>query len=80
MLPEIETTVLAMKPGEISALIKTPAGMHIIKLEERSMSKPKPFAEVKGEIENTLYQKKSDERFSQWLVDLRKQASIDIKQ
>jgi peptidyl-prolyl cis-trans isomerase SurA len=80
MLPEIESTVLAMKPGDISDLVKTPAGMHIINLEERSMSKPKPFAEVKGEIENTLYQKKSDERFSQWLVDLRKAASIDIKQ
>ncbi len=80
MLPEIESAVLPMKPGEISDLIKTPAGMHIIKLEERFTSQPKPFAEVKGEIENLLYQKKSDERFNLWLAELRKEAAIDIKQ
>ncbi len=79
MLPEIERAVLGMKPGEVSDLIKTPAGMHIIKLEERFMSKPKPFAEVKGDIENFLYQKKSDDRFNQWLSDLRKEAAIEIK-
>jgi peptidyl-prolyl cis-trans isomerase SurA len=80
MLPEIEGTVLAMKPGGISDLIKTPSGIHIIKLEERFMSKPKPFSDVKGDIENLLYQKKSDERFNLWLTELRKEAAIEIKQ
>ncbi len=80
MLPEIERAVLGMKPGEVSDLIKTPAGMHIIKLEERFMSKPKPFDAVRGEIENLLYQKKSDDRFNQWLAELRKEATIEIKQ
>lgn len=79
MVPEIEATVQAMKPGEISNLITTPTGIHIIKLEERSMGTPKPFAEVKAGIENLLYQKKSEERFNQWLADLRKEAAIDIK-
>jgi len=80
MQQESEKVILAMKPGEISDLIATPAGIHIIKLEERSFGKPKPFADVKGEIENLLYQKKSDERFTQWLATLRKEAAIEIKQ
>ncbi|GFE57009.1 peptidylprolyl isomerase [Geobacter sp. AOG1] len=79
MLPEIETTVLKMNPGEISELVVTTAGIHIIKLEGRSAGKPKPFDEVKGEIEDALYRKKSEERFNQWLADLRKSASIEIK-
>lgn len=79
MLPEIEATVLKMKPGEISELVVTTAGIHIIKLEERTAGKPKPFEEVKGEIEETLYRKKSEDRFNQWLADLRKGASIEIK-
>jgi len=79
MLPEIEATVLKMKPGEISELVVTTAGIHIIKLEERSAGKPKPFEEVKGEIEEALYRKKSEDRFNQWLADLRKGASIEIK-
>jgi peptidyl-prolyl cis-trans isomerase SurA len=34
---------------------------------------------VKGEIEELLIKKKSDERFNQWLADLRKSAAIEIK-
>ena len=79
MLPEIEATVTKMKPGEISELVVTKAGIHIIKLEESSVGKPKPFEEVKTEIEDALYRKKSEERFNQWLADLRKGASIEIK-
>ena len=79
MLPEIEASVMKMKPGEISELVVTKAGIHVIKLEESSVGKPKPYEEVKKEIEETLYRKKSEERFNQWLADLRKGASIDIK-
>jgi peptidyl-prolyl cis-trans isomerase C len=48
MLPSIEDTVCAMKPGEISAPIKTPAGYQILKLESKE---GKEFAEMKGELE-----------------------------
>jgi len=79
MLSAIEDNVINMQPGEISDLVITPAGFHIIKLEERTPGKIRTFEEVKGEIEETLYKKKSDERFSQWLADLRKAAAIEIK-
>ena len=77
MLPEIETAVAAMHPGEISDLVITPAGFHIIELEKRFFTKTKSFEEVKGELEEQLYRKKSEERFNQWLADLRKGAAID---
>lgn len=80
MIGEIEAAVDSMKPGDISNLVKTAAGFHIIKLEERSFGKPKPFEQVKAEIEDLLYKKKSEERFNQWVNDLRKSAAIEIKQ
>lgn len=79
MLPEIESTVITMKPGEISELVTTPAGFHIIKLEERSEGKVKPFETVSASIEELLYKKKSEARFKQWAEDLKKNAIIDIK-
>jgi peptidyl-prolyl cis-trans isomerase SurA len=79
MLPEIETAVLAMKPGEISELVTSAAGFHIIKLEEKIAGKVKPFESVKGLIDDQLYRQKSEERFKQWAEDLRKSASIEIK-
>jgi peptidyl-prolyl cis-trans isomerase SurA len=80
MLPEIGNTVAAMKPGDVSSIVRSPAGLHIIKLEEKSQEKGRSFEEVKDSIEELLYKKKSDERFNQWVKDLRSAASIDMKQ
>ena len=60
MIPEIENAVTGMKPGEISELVKTTAGFHIIKLEDRTKGKAKPLEAVKAEIEDYLYKKKSE--------------------
>ena len=79
MVPEIGDTVAAMKPGEVSSPVQSPAGLHIIKLEERTKGPGRSFEEVKGEIEEILYKKKADERFAQWVKDLRASAAIEIK-
>jgi peptidyl-prolyl cis-trans isomerase SurA len=79
MLPEIESAVITMQPGEVSELVTTPAGFHIIKLEEKTAGKLKPFETVKASINDTLYRKKSEERFKQWAEELRKGAAVDIK-
>jgi len=79
MQPEIGDSVAAMKPGEISDLVLSQAGLHIIKLEEKTQSAGKPFSEVKAEIEDLLFKKKTDERFAQWVKDLRASVSIDIR-
>lgn len=60
-------------------MINTPTGYYIIKLEEKRPGLAKPFEEVKGQISDLLYRKKSEERFSQWLQELRKGAAIEIK-
>ncbi len=79
MLAELEKAILPLKPGEVSELVSTPSGLHIIKLEERSSNKYKPFESVKADIREMLYRKKQDERFTAWLKDLRAKASIVIK-
>ncbi|NMC73654.1 MAG: peptidylprolyl isomerase [Geobacteraceae bacterium] len=79
ILPEIEATLTGMKNGDISALIRTPVGIHIMKLEEHRQGKRQTFESAKPDIEDILYKKKSEERFNQWLADLRKNASIEIR-
>jgi peptidyl-prolyl cis-trans isomerase SurA len=79
MLPEIADTVAAMKPGEVSDPVLSPSGMHIIKLEERTKTSAKPFDEVKADIEDLLYKQKADQRFAQWVKELRAAAAIEVK-
>jgi peptidyl-prolyl cis-trans isomerase SurA len=80
MLPEFEKILSDLKPGEISEPFTTPSGIHIVKLLERYHGELKPYEEVKGEIEDILYKSKSEERFNEWLADLRKNASVVILQ
>lgn len=79
MLPDLQETFASMKPGEVSELVQTPAGIHILKLEQRTPGRFKPFAEIKAELEDKLYKKKAEDRFNQWVDDLKKQATIEIK-
>lgn len=79
MQPELEKAILSLKVGEVSDLVTTPIGLHIIKLESRAPGATKPFESVKAEIEETIYRKKSEERFSQWAKELRTKASVEIR-
>ncbi len=79
ILPEFEESLTRMKPGEVSDLIYVTGGLHIVKLEERFAGTPKPFEQVKAEVEDILYRKKSEDRFNQWVTDLRKDAAIEIR-
>ncbi len=45
-----------LKPGEVSELIETRFGYHIINLEEKFTATLKPFTEVEGEIRDKLVQ------------------------
>lgn len=80
MQPELEKTILSLKTGEVSELVTTLIGFHIIKLEARIAGTTKPFESVKTEIEEIIYRKKSEERFNQWAKDLRGKASVEIRE
>ncbi|MDK9717295.1 MAG: peptidylprolyl isomerase [Trichlorobacter sp.] len=79
MLADLEKAILPLKPGEVGELVNTPSGLHIVKLDERSTGKVKPFETVKAEIKELLYRQKQDERFGSWMKELRTKASVVIK-
>ena len=56
MVPEFDQAVFSMEPGEVSDLVRTSFGFHIIKLEEVRPAVTRPFDEVKGELSKTMRQ------------------------
>jgi peptidyl-prolyl cis-trans isomerase SurA len=77
-LPEFEEVIFAMREGEISEIIRTPNGLHIVKIDGFSKGSEQPFSEIKAEIERRLLQGKMEQRFQDWTNELRDRAFIEI--
>jgi len=58
MVPEFETAAFATKPGEISPVVKTQYGYHIIKVEKHDST---PYETVKATLEKNMKTKKLQE-------------------
>jgi peptidyl-prolyl cis-trans isomerase D len=65
MVKSFEDTTMSLKEGEISGVVESDFGFHIIKLTGIHAAKEKPLAEVRGEIEAELKKAASSRKFAE---------------
>lgn len=68
--------VARLKIGELSDIIKTDYGYHIIKINDRKPASNKSFKTVKGELEKVVRNQHYKERIGPWLISLIENATI----
>lgn len=68
--------VAHLKVGELSDIIKTDYGYHIMKITDRKPPSNKSFKSVKGELEKIVRNQQYRERIGPWLISLVESASI----
>ncbi len=79
MVAPFEQAAFALaNPGDISDVVKTPFGFHIIKLTERKDGSERPFDEVKERIRVNLMNQRRQDQTQQRLDDLRAKAKVTI--
>ena len=77
--PELEESAFKLQVGEVSGLIKSPEGLHILRVLERKGGEPKPFAEVQNQLRDEMMQAEADRQFQEWMKALKAKAYIEIR-
>jgi peptidyl-prolyl cis-trans isomerase C len=78
LAPEYEAAASKMKVGEISGLVRTQFGYHIIKLTEKKPAGTATLEEIRGQLVDYLKGQKEDDELNKLLQTLQGQAKIEI--
>jgi peptidyl-prolyl cis-trans isomerase SurA len=75
---QLEGAVAKLKAGEFSEVLDTDFGPQIIYVQKIQETPTKSLDEIESEIEEILYNESVDNRYQDWLDELRKQSLIKI--
>lgn len=78
MVKELEEAAFSLREGEVSDVVRTIYGYHIVKLETRVMGPPVELEKVRSEIVRQLMLKKKKEFVAKKLEALRASTPIEI--
>ncbi|MBI5409317.1 MAG: peptidylprolyl isomerase [Nitrospirae bacterium] len=76
-LKEVEDAAAALKTGEVSMPFWSSAGLHIIKLEDKTGGEG--LDKLKDKIKEILFEKAFEARYREWKAGLKEKAYIEMK-
>ena len=79
VVPEFENACFSLNVGQLSDIVHTRFGYHIIKLTDKKNEAFEPYEYAKSKIENALKLKKRDELFDKLVVSLKEKYRVRIE-
>lgn len=79
MLPEVDRVAFSLKQDEVSDLVESSLGLHLLKLVDKRGAGVKPIEAVRQEIVDRLEEGKLEVKYEDWMEGLRKRSHIEIR-
>jgi peptidyl-prolyl cis-trans isomerase SurA len=76
---ELEDKTFAMKPGEVSDVIRTRQGYVLLRVTEHTQAGTPPLKDIEPKVQEGLYMQKLDPSLREYLTKLREEAFIVVK-
>ena len=78
MVPAFDQAAFALKQGEISDIVTTQFGYHIIKVTDRRAASTVPFEQVSDRIKEFLTQQQKQQKAESFIQSLKQKAKIEV--
>ncbi len=78
LMPVLDEVAFGLKRGEVSSVIQSPMGFHILRVLDKRERQKMTEEERRSETEGTIYNQKVEDKFKDWLKELRKKSFIQI--
>ncbi|MGA2781636.1 MAG: peptidylprolyl isomerase [Smithella sp.] len=79
IIPEVEAVAFSLPLGQVSEVIESSVGFHIIQVVDKKGAGLKPLAAVREEIKTKIEDEKLDKKYDEWIASVRAKSHIEVK-
>lgn len=75
--PELQQATEGLEPGDVSRVVESEVGYHILRLDGYEPSRRPTYDEIKGSLKDYLFQMKLEEKSARWIEELREEIHVE---